>query len=74
MKDEYILQNGRMPDAASPAENVTACPSAMPTSKQRSGISRIMIFIEQPDGMAGVMPTTRASMRARSSSVCPKTS
>ena len=69
-----MLQNGTMPAAASPAEKVTACPSAMPTSKQRSGIARIRIFIEQPDGMAGVTPTTRPSACASSSSVWPKTS
>ena len=45
-----MLQKGTMPAAASPAEKVTACPSAIPTSKQRSGISFIRIFIELPDG------------------------
>ena len=63
-----------MPAAASPAEKVTACPSAMPTSKQRPGISRSRMFIEQPDGMAGVTPTTRPSRRASSSRVSPNTS
>ncbi len=69
-----MLQKGIIPAAARPAEKVTAWPSAIPTSKQRSGISRMRMFIEQPDGMAGVMPTTRVSRRARSSSVSPKTS
>ena len=63
-----------MPAAASPAEKVTACPSAMPTSKQRDGMACISRFIEQPDGMAGVTPTTRLSRSASSTSVSPKTS
>ena len=52
-----MLQKGMSPSFAIPPEKVTACPSAMPTSKVLSGISFIMMFIEHPDGMAGVTPT-----------------
>ncbi len=69
-----MLQKGTIPAAASPAENVTAWPSAMPTSKQRSGMACISMFIEQPEGMAGVTPTTRGSSCAKSTSVRPNTS
>ncbi len=69
-----MLQNGRMPAAASPAEKVTAWPSAMPTSKQRSGMALSSRFIELPDSIAGVTPATRGSSRASSTSVWPKTS
>jgi hypothetical protein len=39
------------------AENVTACCSAMPTSNALFGILNIIMFSEQPVGMAGVTPT-----------------
>ena len=68
-----MLQNGTMPVAARPAEKVTACPSAIPTSKQRSGISRIRIFNPQPVGIAGVIPTIRSFVRANSRIVSPNT-
>ena len=68
------LQYGTKPCAASPAEKVTACPSAIPTSKQRSGICSIMMLSEHPVGIAGVIPTIRSSLRASSSSVSPNTS
>ena len=35
---------------------VTACCSAMPTSKARSGMAAIIIFKDEPLGMAGVTP------------------
>ena len=37
-----MLQYGRSPSFASPAENVTACSSEMPTSNVRSGNRSIM--------------------------------
>ena len=57
-----------------PAEKVIACPSAIPTSKVRSLISFIIIFIEQPVGIAGVTPTMRGLLLASSKRVCPNTS
>lgn len=59
---------------AIPPEKVTACPSAMPTSKARFGIFSISIFIEQPLGMAGVTPTIFGLASASSTSVFPNTS
>ena len=69
-----MLQNGTLPWVAMPALKVTACCSAMPTSNARSGISASMYFNEQPDGIAGVTPTTRASCFANSMMLCPNTS
>ena len=69
-----MLQNGMRPSCAMPPEKVTACPSAIPTSKARSGISFIRTFIEHPDGMAGVTPMIFGFIRASSSKVCPKMS
>ena len=57
-----------------PPENVTAWPSAMPTSKVRSGMAFIIMFMEQPVGMAGVTPTIFSFRCASSSSVWPNTS
>ena len=51
-----MLQNGTSPWVAIPAEKVTACCSAMPTSNARSGNSFIMMFKEEPEGIAGVIP------------------
>ena len=59
---------------AIPAEKVTACSSAIPTSKKRSGISLASRFIPQPLAIAGVTPTTLRSRRASSRRTCPKTS
>ena len=64
----------RTPSLASPAEKVTACPSAMPTSNTLSGMAFCIMHIEQPVGMAGVIPTIRLFLRASSSSVSPNTS
>src|SRR5690554_5638783 len=74
MKEEYILQKGFKPWVANPAEKVTACCSAIPTSKARSGIAFIIMFMEDPDGMAGVIPTILSSFSANSTRVCPNTS
>jgi hypothetical protein len=64
-----MLQKGSRPSLAIPPEKVTACPSAMPTSKVLSGISAIIMFIEQPLGIAGVTPTIFGFWRASSRSV-----
>ena len=74
MNEEYTLQKGKSPSFAIPPEKVTACPSAIPTSNTRSGISFIIIFMEHPEGMAGVTPTIFSFLRANSSSVFPNTS
>ena len=74
INDEYMLQNGVNPSFARPAENVAACPSAMPTSNTRSGNSLSIIDIELPESIAGVMPTIFGFSLASSSRVVPKTS
>src|SRR5215469_5520745 len=56
--------NGRMPSAASPAAKVTACCSAMPTSKQRFGNFSPKRFSPVPDGIAAVIATMRSSASA----------
>src|SRR3546814_17034986 len=58
-----------MPCVANPAENVTACCSAMPTSKARLGMAFIMMFMDEPDGMAGVTPMLSLFLSASSTSV-----
>ena len=69
-----MLQKGISPSLAMPAEKVTACPSAMPTSKARLGMAFIMMLSEQPVGMAGVTPTILGLACASSTNVSPKTS
>ena len=69
-----MLQNGINPSFAIPAEKVTACPSAIPTSNTRSGIAFCIIDIELPDNIAGVIPTIFGLLRASSRSVVPNTS
>jgi len=59
---------------ANPAENVTACCSAIPTSKALSGMASIIIFKDDPEGMAGVIPIMVSFSLASSTMVCPKTS
>jgi CTP:molybdopterin cytidylyltransferase MocA len=51
------------------AEKVTACCSAIPTSKARSGIAFIMILSEEPEGIAGVTPMIFGFISANSTSV-----
>src|ERR1044072_3116043 len=46
-----------MPCVASPAANVVACPSAIPTSKKRSGHFFWKLFVPVPDGIAAVIVT-----------------
>src|SRR5689334_16788202 len=69
-----MLQNGIKPWVANPAEEVTACCSAMPTSKARVGIAFIMMLSDEPEGIAGVMPTIFGFFSASSTIVCPNTS
>src|SRR5574344_1921189 len=69
-----MLQNGLIPSAAIPAENVTECSSSIPTSKKRSGIAFSKMCIPQPVDIAGVTPTTLLSILANSRSTSPKTS
>ena len=59
---------------ASPAENVTACCSAIPTSKVLSGIVSIICLREDPVSIAGVTPTIFSFSLANSIIVSPKTS
>ena len=42
--------------------------------KARSGISFIMMFMDEPEGMAGVMPIILSFILANSTNVWPKTS
>src|ERR1700753_1530975 len=62
-----------MPSVARPAPNVTACCSAMPTSKVRSGKTFWKISIPVPPGIAAVMPTMVGSFSASFTSVSPNT-
>ena len=63
-----------MPFVASPALRVTACCSAIPTSKALLGIFFIMIFSDEPEGIAGVIPIIFSFFSASSTIECPKTS
>src|ERR1700757_381344 len=69
-----MLQNGIKPCVANPAEKVTACCSAMPTSKALSGIAFIIMFNEHPLGIAGVTPIILLFFSASSTIVYPNTS
>ena len=69
-----MLQKGNIPCVASPAEKVTACCSAIPTSKTLWGISSIILFKEEPESIAGVTPTILSFSLANSIIVSPKTS
>ncbi len=68
-----MAQNGAMPSAAMPAAKVTACCSAMPTSKQRSGNALAKRSSPVPDGMAAVTATMRSSRPASSTSASANT-
>ena len=69
-----MAANGRIPWVASPAANTTACISAIPTSKDRSGMASIMVPRLVPEGIAAVTPTTRSSRSASSTIASPNTS
>jgi hypothetical protein len=51
------LSLGRRPRVAMPAANVTACASAMPTSKKRAGCALATAEVPVPLGMAAVIAT-----------------
>ena len=55
-----------MPVLAMPAHMSTACDSAMPTSKARSGKASITLLMPVPSGMPAVTPTTLSSFFIRS--------
>ena len=62
-----------MPSLARPAAKVTACCSAMPTSKQRSGKRSANMSRPVPDGMAAVMATIFLSASASAISALANT-
>ena len=68
-----MAQNGFMPSAAMPAANVTACCSAMPTSKVRVGKRLAKRSSPVPPGIAAVIATTRASASASAISASANT-
>ena len=59
--DVHLGDWGLQTPAASPAAKVTACSSAIPTSKNRSGYIFRKRFKPVPSGMAAVIATTRSS-------------
>ena len=56
-----------------PAAMVTACPSAMPTSKNRRGWAAAKAVKPVPSAMAAVMAQICASWSASTFSSCPNT-
>ena len=68
-----MVVSGMSPAAASPAENVTPCSSAMPTSKKRSGNLLANDLSPVLSVIAAVTATTSGSWAAISSAVSPKT-
>ena len=50
-----MAQTGRMPRVANPAAKVTACPSAIPTSKNRSGCALANPPVPVPLGIAAAV-------------------
>ena len=65
--------NGLHPRVARPAANVTACPSAIPTSKKRSGCAFANTPVPVPLGIAAVMATSFSFSSASSASPFPNT-
>ncbi len=66
-----MATTGRMPCVASPAAKVVACPSAMPTSKNRSGHFFWKVPVPVPEGMAAVMATSSGCSPASCVSASP---
>ena len=62
-----------MPALAMPAAMVTACSSAMPTSKNLSGKRSANSLSPVPDGIAAVIAAMRLSFSASSHIASPKT-
>ena len=69
-----MAQTGLSPAAAAPAAKQTACASAMPTSKYRSGcfLANFENFV--PSGIAAVTPMIRLSRSAKVDSASPNAS
>ena len=65
---EYIATTGFMPFEAMPAAKVTACSSAIPTSKNLSGNLSAIRFSPVPDGIAADIATIFSSLSASSTS------
>ena len=55
--EEYMATTGFIPPASKPAAKVTACSSAIPTSKKRSGYCLAKAIRPVPVGIAAVTPT-----------------
>ena len=68
-----MAQKGFIPSVAMPAAKVTACCSAMPTSKQRRGNFFAKMSMPVPAGMAALTATTRSSASASATSALAKT-
>ncbi len=68
-----MAQTGFTPCVAIPAAKVTACPSAMPTSKNRDGCRDANSAVPVPLGIAAVIATSLGSMSASSASPFPNT-
>ena len=68
------MQKGIKPWVAIPAANVTACCSAIPTSKVLLGNISIINLRELPVSIAGVIPIILSFCCANSTIVFPKTS
>ena len=56
---------------AIPAAKVSACCSAIPTSKNRLGNAFMALIIPHEEGMAGVMPTMFGLDSAKNISMSP---
>jgi len=69
-----MATTGRQPSAAKPAAKVTACSSAMPTSKNRWGKRRAKGLSPVPTHMAAVTATIRLSASANPASASLNTS
>lgn len=72
-KVEYTAKIGTIPPRAKPPEKVTACCSAMPTSKKRWGYSLAKRVNPVPAAIAAVTQQIRASLAAKSHTVLPNT-
>ena len=68
-----MAQNGFIPSVASPAAKVTACCSAIPTSKVRSGNRFPNASSPVPDGIAAVIATMVGSRSASAISALANT-
>ena len=69
--EEYTANTGIFPAAASPAQKVTACSSAIPTSKNRSGNPFEKPQSPVPSHIAAVTAQIAGSRFAKSQSILP---